>query len=313
MIDALSIVLPVFGLIAIGLAAAKLGVLTEASEKGIADFAFTFAMPALLFRTMATVKVPDVAPVSLWLAFLSTAASVWVLSTLLTILVLKRPAPDAAPISMAATFGNNVMLGIPLAVAAFGDAALAPAALLLSVQTPLYWLAATLHLQWADRAVGVPLSSVIATMLRDLSRNPVLMAIILGSLWRTTGLGLATPVERTLALLGQAGIPCALIALGMSLARFKIAGQLPTLTMIIVLKIVAMPAVGFVLTKYVFDLPPLALAVALLFMATPTGANAFLFASRYGRAVNSTAAAVTVTTALGVVTTTAVIWLLKSS
>jgi hypothetical protein len=311
MLDVLGIVLPVFSVIALGFGAAKAGVLSEGTEKGIAEFAYTFAMPALLFRTMATVAIPDVAPLSLWIAFFGTAAVVWLIATLMTTLALGRPAADAAPIAMASTFGNNVMLGIPLAVAAFGNAALAPAALLLSVQAPIYWLAATLHLKSADREAGVPLSTVPATLVRDLSRNPVILAIVLGSLWRTTGLGLAAPIDKTLALLGQAGIPSALVTLGVSLARYPLAGQMPTLTTIIVLKLVLMPAIGYIAAYHVFSLPPLSAAVATLFFATPTGANAFLFANRYGRAVNSTAAAVTVTTVLAIVTSTAVIWALK--
>ena len=313
MLGVLGIVLPVFSVIALGFAVAKAGLLSEGTDKGIAEFAYTFAMPALLFRTMATVMIPDVAPIALWVAFFGTAAAVWLIATLATLLILGRPAADAAPIAMASTFGNNVMLGIPLAVAAFGDAALAPAALLLSVQAPVYWLAATLHLKWADRAVGVPISSVAATLFRDLARNPVILAIVLGSLWRTTGLGLATPIDKTLALLGQAGIPSALVTLGVSLARYPLAGQMPTLSTIIVLKLVVMPVIGYIAAYHVFSLPPLSAAVATLFFATPTGANAFLFASRYGRAVNSTAAAVTATTILAIFTSAAVIWALRPS
>jgi malonate transporter and related proteins len=50
----LAIVLPIFVLIAVGYLAARRGWLSETAQKGISEFAFNFAMPALLFRSIAT-------------------------------------------------------------------------------------------------------------------------------------------------------------------------------------------------------------------------------------------------------------------
>src|SRR5690349_8765933 len=68
------IVAPVFALIAIGYAAALSGLLSEAAHKGISEFAFTIAMPALLFRTIAVAEVPAVDPLHLWGAYFGTVA-----------------------------------------------------------------------------------------------------------------------------------------------------------------------------------------------------------------------------------------------
>jgi predicted permease len=108
--------------------------------------------------------------------------------------------------------------------------------------------------------------------------------------------------DRVLALLGQSGVPCALVALGAGLTQFQIKGQAPTLTALLALKLIALPAIAWVLTYHVFALPPVAAAVVVLFSAMPTGANAYLFATRYGRVVNSTSGAVALGTILAAAT-----------
>jgi predicted permease len=59
-----------------------------------------------------------------------------------------------------------------------------------------------------------------------------------------------------------------------------------------------MPAVAWLLAFKVFELSAVAGGVAVLFAAMPAGANAYLFANRYGRAVSTTSSAVALGTLL---------------
>ena len=292
------IVAPVFALIAIGFAAARARLLSEVAHKGISEFAFTIALPALLFRTIALVDMPAIEPLRLWGAYFGAVAATWALGTLMTLLVLRRPAPDAASISVSSVYGNIVMLGIPLALAAFGAEAAAPMALILSLNTPLLWVAGTVHMEWAERKAGVVPGPLVASILIDLAKNPIIIAIVAGALWQFGGVGLHPAVDKILALLGQSGVPCALIALGASLVNFQVRGQAPTLTTICALKLLAMPAIAWVLAFHVFNLPPVPAGVVVLFAAMPTGANAYIFAMRYQRVVNSASGAVALGTIL---------------
>ena len=54
-----------------------------------------------------------------------------------------------ASAAMSATFGNVVMLGVPLTLSHFGEAGMVPASFIVSVHAPLLWLAATLHFETA--------------------------------------------------------------------------------------------------------------------------------------------------------------------
>lgn len=302
-----SIVAPIFALIALGFVAARFKFFSAGTQKGLAEFTFGFAMPALLFRTLAVPQDVAISPLPIWLAYFGMSAVIWVLATLVTIILLRRPMADAASVAMSSVYGNIVMLGIPIILAMYGPAATAPMAAIIMLNSPVLWLAGTLHLTLADQSGGGTFAQAARTTALELARNPIILGIFAGVLWRFTGLGLAAPVDKTLSLLGQAGIPCALVVLGASLADFEIKGQLPTLSSILVLKLVVMPAVAWVIATQVVGLPTVAAAVVTIFAATPTGANAYLFATRNGRVVNSASGAVALGTLLSLGTISALI------
>lgn len=308
-----TIVAPVFGIVLAGWITERTRYLSEGAAGIIAQFSFKVAMPVFLFRAMLNIKdLPEV-PWRFLGAYFGGIAIAWVSAALVTRLVLRRPAVDGASIAMATCFGNTVMLGIPLAVSAFGPQAAVPIALLVSIDTPLLWSIATLHIEGARHSERA--SSALAAgagVLVDLIRNPILMAILLGSVFRLTGLSLPAIPDRFMELLGQAAVPSGLFALGMSLANYGLKGQLPTLTAICVMKLLLLPAVVYVLAGPIFGLPPLWLGVAVLFAAMPVGANAFIFAAKYETAVGSVSAAIAVSTAIAVATVSAVLYLVST-
>ncbi len=306
MLQALAIVVPVFALIGLGYAAARFDYFTTEARRGVSQFAFTFAIPALLFRTIAGATGGALDPVPVWVGYFGTIAIVWGTAALLTRFVLRRPQQDAASIAMTSSYGNVVMLGIPLALSLLGPTAATPIAIILSIHTPVMWLCGTLHMQLAVSVAQGEGKRFGATLLgdlwREMSSNILLISILAGTVWRLTGLGLAPVADTTLALLAQAGVPCALVALGASLTDFQIRGQVPTLTTVLALKLAAMPAVAAVIAYWLLGLPPVSAGVIVLFAAMPAGVNAYLFANRYGRAVNSASGAIALGTLLSVAT-----------
>jgi malonate transporter and related proteins len=152
--------------------------------------------------------------------------------------------------------------------------------------------------------------AAIGGVVSGLARNPVVMAVVLGTLWRLGGPGLPEIPDKFLALLGQAAVPSGLFALGMSLAGYELRGQAPTLTAICLMKMLVLPVLVYVLAAQVLGIPSLWASVAVLFAAMPVGANAFLFAARYERAVGSVSGAIAVSTAAAVVTVSMVLYIL---
>lgn len=196
----------------------------------------------------------------------------------------------------------------PRPLSALGNEAAGPMALILSVNTPLLWLCGTLQMELVSRKQTGSALSVISPVLADLARNPLMLAIGFGVIWRFTGLGLHPVVDRTIELLAQAGSPAALIALGINLFRFEVKGEKLSILAMSALKLLAMPAAAYLLAK-LLDLPPQAAGVVVvLFAAMPTGANAYIFAVQYQRLVNPVSGAVALGTLLAAVTLPVVVW-----
>jgi hypothetical protein len=308
MLAIFAIVAPVFALIAIGYLAGRTGLISESAGAGVAEFAFSLAIPALLFRTIVKADFAGLSPAAVLASFFGAAALTWILAALATHWPLGRPAEDGASIAMASVFGNTALLGLPLAISTYGSAAEPAIALILSVHAPMLWLAATIHAEAVGEGSGRPsLVSLLGALVSELARNPIVIGIALGIVWRIGGIALPSVADKVLSLLAQAGVPAALTALGLTLVKFEIKGQAATLATITLLKLALMPMLAWLLAGKVFGLSGATLGVIAIMAAMPTGANAFLFASRRGRAVNSASGAVALGTILTFATAAVVI------
>lgn len=303
-------VAPIFALIALGFVAARFRWLSQSAGKGIAEFTFLVAMPALLFRTIVVSSMGDAAPQLLLSSYFATVATIWALATIASHLVLRRAAAEGSVFAMTASYGNIVLLGIPIALGAYGERAAPTAAIIVSLHVATLWLAGCIHLALADRNRSESAGALVRSILTEFARNPIVVAIVLAALWRATGLGLHVTVDKTMSLLTQASVPCALFAVGFTLAGFRITGETPALAISCVLKNLIMPVLAWIFTVHVFALPSLAAAVIILFAAMPTGTATFLFASQNRLAVETTSASIALSTAISMITLPIVLILL---
>ncbi len=142
-------------------------------------------------------------------------------------------------------------------------------------------------------------------------KNPMIVSTVLGLMWGATGRSLWPPVQEFLTLLGAAATPCALFAIGASLAGRKpdrpaIAGWLSFA------KLVLHPAAVAVAALWLFDVDPYAAGVMIAAAALPVAGNVFILAQHYGVAPQRVSTAILISTALSVLTVTAVIALLEA-
>jgi predicted permease len=308
----LATVLPVFGLIALGTLAAKTGFISAPASKALAEFVFNMALPALLFRTMVLIEPESIGIGSLWVAFFGGVAIVWIIAASLARTAPALGSDGGATAGMGAGFGNIVMLGLPLTLAHFGEAGALPVSLIVSVHAPVLWLVAVLHFEASRQNRTLSLTVLLGSQAPELARNPIVLALHLGSALRLTGLGLTPVIDRTLTLLADAGVPTALVALGLSLAGYSLKGQWRAIALLIALKMLALPFTVWILSSFVLDLPPLWTHIGVLLAAMPTGANAYLFAQRYSTATPAVSGAIAVGTPLAAATTTLVLYLIDA-
>ena len=307
-----AVVLPVFGLIALGFALAWTGLLKEQVGDALADFVFVVAIPVLIFRTIAGADFAGAAPWRIWLPYFAVFGLIWILGDWLVRRLFGRDARAGLVAGVSGAYGNTVMVGIPLALAAFGDAGAVPIALIIAVHLPVMMAASAVLIERAERFDGITeapatAASMAKTVLANLGRNPIIIGIVLGVVWRLTGIPIGGVPAVLINRLAEVAATLALFAMGMSLRKYGIRGNIRAGIVLSTLKLLVMPALAFLLARYVVPMPPVWAKVMVLAAACPTGVNAYLVASRFrtGQALASNT--ITISTGLAVVTTA--LWL----
>jgi hypothetical protein len=304
-------VVPLFAAILLGFAAGKARLLDEAAVRTLVAFVFTVAMPPLLFRMMARADLAALGDWRLPLTYLAAVLPVFAAGALGGRLLFGM-APGAMTIQgFGSSFSNGVVLGLPLALALYGEAGGVPAMLIITLDV-LVFSGVTLLLELTtNRRAAAPGRILLAT-LRSIARNPIIMATFLGVLWGLAGWPLPAVVDGTLGFVGQAGPPAALFSLGATLSLRRLAGNLGTAGLMVLFKLALHPLLVWLLVTRLVPLDPLAAAVALLFAACPVGANTYVFAQHYRVGIEISASAILLSTALAMATLTGLLLVLPS-
>jgi malonate transporter and related proteins len=295
----LAIVLPVFGLIGLGYAARRLGLVSDATGEGLSDFVFTLSVPCLIFRTLARAELPAVQPWGYWIAYFAAVAIVWALASLAAGRLFHVGRTEAVVAGFAAGQANTVLVGIPLILKAYGEDGAVPLFLLVAIHLPVIMVAGTLLVE-GRRA---PLGGIAKRLLL----HPVILALFAGLLGRLAAAALPEPLWQIIDFLANAAVPCSLVAMGIALHRYGMGAGWRLPALITVLKLIVQPLIVLVLATQVFAMPRAWSGVAVLFAACPCGINAYLFAERYREGVAIVSGAVALSTALALFTT--VLWL----
>lgn len=295
-----SAVFPLFALIFCGYLSARRGLLGPAATDSLNRYVVWLALPALLFQALAGANLRDLGEWRFVLAFGGGMMATFAVSLLLDRRAGRRLA-DRAIDGLDAAYANNGFMGIPLALAVFGNAAL-PAALLSALLTVCVVFSVAIVLIEVDLQAAATWHAVLRKVGLSLLRNPLLLSPLLGVAVAAAGLTLPLAVTRFTALLGASASPCALVTIGLFLAQNRERSRWPVVARLVGLKLLLQPALTAVLAFGVFRMPPLWSHTALLLSALPTGTGPFMLAKLYDRDAAPTAAAILVSTLLSVVT-----------
>lgn len=310
MVQILSAIFPVFVLIALGYGAARGKLISAEGAQGIDAYVFYFAIPALLFRTMAEVELGDAAPWLLWACYYSGVALIWVLAGLFARAFPGSAAAGGSALAMGSSFGNILLMGIPVSVLNFGEAALIPAALIVAIHAPLHWVFATFWAEAAERSGRIHPGALLAQVVGSMARNPLILALAIGLMWNVFALPVPDVFQRIIDLLADSSVAAALFSLGLSLAAYSVKGNVRALAAILVLKLTVFPAIMWVLATQVFRLPELQAHVTILFAALPVGVNAYIFATRYRANIGAVSSAIMLSVPISALTLPVVLLLI---
>lgn len=304
---AFDLVVPVFGIIAIGYGAARTGFLKYEAVNGINLYVFNFAMPALMFRSFATIEFPKEALWGLWLSYYLAMISVWTIGGLIGRFAQGRTLAESVVIGSGAAQSNTIMLGLPIILLALGDDAAPPLFFILVFHGPILITLLIFLLEAVMQPAGAEKSTMRKTLVAGALgtvRNPIVVSFVAGAAYGQSGLGLPGPADMIFEMLGRTGIPCALFVLGATLTRYQVRRSVGTALVTSTLKLLVHPLLVWLLAFYVFGLPPLWTAVGVILAGMPTGIYSSIMATRYDAAAGAASSTVLLSTAISLVTIT---------
>ena len=309
MIPVLSIVLPVFGLIGLGVIGGRSKLFPEAAVNGLTNFVLYVAVPALLFRTIVRSRPFDALNFDIVFAYYGASFLVMIGALALGRYVFGLVGGERASFAMGSMFSNTTLLGVPLVFATWSEDGLVPLMVIITLHSLVFsTIFFVLHDMAQSGAVGW--ASAARLTAHSIVTNPVIISIAVGLAWAFLGLGLPGFVSSIIDMLGDATIPAALFALGAALAQFPVAGNVQHAMTMAAIKLIVHPLLVFAAAHWLFDLSALELGVVTLTAALPGGLMVFLVAQSYGVYVARAGTSLVLSTAGGVVTLSVLIALL---
>jgi len=263
----------------------------------------------MLFQAMATAHVFDNPPWRLWLAFFPAAMIIYGIGLVFARWAFHRTYEGAVITGMGASYGNTLLLGIPLIFLVLGEEGLLAGLLIISAHSLILMTLTTVLLE-GGRAEGGGTLEIMRGVVLGMVTNPVILGLVAGLTWNALALPIPGVLNQVLLFLKGAVVPCSLFALGATLARYGMKGRLAQSLVVTVLKLLVMPAIVWVSATYILELNVIWTAAAVLMAAQPTGVNMYLFASRYGTAEAIASTTIFVSTLAAVVVMPVLIYLL---
>lgn len=305
----LNVALPIFGVILAGYLAGYWRILGGEATTALNAFVSTFALPILFFGTLVRTPVRLVLDPALMSAFGVVVATTFAVGMLSTRLAAKGGLAAMSLQGVASSWGNVGYMGIPLCLAAFGEASLPPAMLTVIVTAIVSMVFGVMMIELEVAAGHGPLKTFLRAAF-NVARNPLPMSIALGIAASAAGLPIPTPVEKWFDLLGAAAAPCALFAIGLFLSDKSIKSGLAEAGLATLIKLGVQPLMAAAVLPLFVDPRGMAAKVALLMASLPTAANAFVLAKQFNLSVEQNTASVLLSTGFSVITVSALlVWL----
>jgi len=296
----LDVILPVFVLIALGYAAARSGAISAAGVDGIMTYAQGFALPILLFKSIAALDLSAAYDAGLMLSFYIGAFASFALCFGAARWVFARPAPDSVAIGFAGYFSNSLLLGIPITQNAYGADALAGNFAIISIHAPLLYSFGILAMVVAQARADQNTVQIARQSLNTLLRQPLVIGILCGFAVNLSGVTLPEFATAAVEFMARSGIPAALFGLGGVLLRYRLDGDRGLIATVVLASLILHPAIAYGLGHFAFDLDTAALRSATLCAAMAPGVNAYVFANLFGLGRRIAAASVLIATALSI-------------
>jgi hypothetical protein len=274
-------ILPVFIILILGAVSHKINLLGENNEKVMTNFVVFIALPLLLFVAIAEAPIHQLLNLKFIVATIIAMFGLYF--SIIIFCIIKNKSFDAKDSlrALSMSFPNAAFMGTPIIMSLLGKQALLPLAIVNFFDIAKYIITSILY----DSVIKdkshqqKPIFKVFAN---TIIKQPVLLAIVMGTLFSMFSIHLPVSVSKTCYLLGETAGPCAVFMLGskllgLRLQIFKSANNYIGL----ILKLVVMPVIGLVMFLLLGVSPYWSVAGVIL-LGLPCGALPYILAVSKG-------------------------------
>jgi malonate transporter len=272
----------------------------KAMSENLSRFVFSVALPAMLFRMMSDFSKLPAVDARLLVAFFGGCLIVFAIGRLLGWWLFALDGVGQSVFALGGVFSNNVLLGLPLAKVALGEAAVPSVALVLVFNALILWTLVSVSVEWAQH--GNFSARGFARTARGVLTNPIVAGILSGALFGLGGWPLPALIAQPLGMLAQAAAPLALIVLGMGLAEYGVRTGWQISVAICFLKLIVQPLVVWALALLI-GLPAMETQVVVLLASLAVGANVYLMSRQFNTLEGPVASSLVLSTLLAALST----------
>ncbi|WP_121060655.1 AEC family transporter [Chachezhania antarctica] len=295
--------LPFFAIIGLGYGAGRARFIDEAGTALLTKFVFFFPLSALIFKFASALPVAEIFDIRLIGAYLWGTAFVYGIATAVAF-IRRLDVSTAAMEAQCAVIGNVGFLGLPMFALLFGEEAIAPLMLVLTVDLIVFSSLIVILINAARSGRINPAAFRMAGM--GLVKNPMIASLVIGLGWSMLDLPQPEPMRNFMDILAGAATPGALFAIGASLAgrsaeRPFVAGWLSFC------KLVLHPIFVAFAVLVLFPLDPFPAAIVISAAAMPVAGNVYMLAQHYGVAPVRVSTSILISTAISILTVPLVI------
>jgi len=270
------VLLPVFAAIALGAVLRKTGFVTDALLTGANRLCYWVGLPLVLFRSLASQTFSAAAGLTLLVVVIGMLACLAAAGGAAVLLRLDRA--KVGSFLHTSYRGNLAFVGFAVVASAFPagtdgvSEAQKTAALVLGPIVVIYNVLAVIILTGGK---GGGAAATAGRVGRSIATNPLVIASVAGVTYSLVAVGLPSLAARTLELGGRFALPLALLCVGGAIAAVDIRGRMLPAILSAAIKVTVGPAVGL-LAGWALGLQGPQLAVAIIFLASPTAIAAYV-------------------------------------
>lgn len=305
-----ALVLPFFGLIFIGFAVARITRQPVEALGWMNTFIVYVALPALFIQLVSKTPVEKLTEVTFVFGSVFSTYLMFSLVFVVSAILSGGEIAESTIRGLAGAYGNIGYMGPGLALLAFGEEAAVPVALIFSFENIMHFAIAPLMMALSGGERRPP-HQLALDVVKRIALHPFIIATAIGVAMAFAKVTLPGPVDRLMETLARAAAPCALFAMGVTLALRPLKRVPREMAPLAAVKLVLHPLTAWLVLSWIGNFDPAWVWSAVLLASLPTATNVFVIAQQYQVWVERASASILVTTVFSVLSVTGLLYLIK--